>query len=402
MFKKILALLCVTLLLGNVAVAEGMGGSSAIEIRGYSEDEGYVYVEIGYYPYESSGVSRPVLWRVLNVEDNVATLRSEYALDVYRGNRYTTADSVQGVFFYKTVWERGCILSNSIPTKYDLCIEENGYSSNSGADESRKVKPTPYVAAQGVPMENGYVSYWTTDGDRISYVTPTGGFIPVNRAMTLAVVPQINVCVDELGLDAGSGTRKDPYYSTLSRRNYWLETNMSFIFAENNLKVNNPDHKEISVYTGPGVDYYCPEGAVLRMDQTNVTVRSREDNWLLIEYVVGNATSKQYKTGYVYAYDLLNKNKLSDQYAFYSVLPAYTLEGKTLRDVKLYDDYYMISQPLTVLAADTQITFLGYTWQENSPIAYIEANIYDQKARGFVPLDAVSLDDYDIRYLTMD
>ena len=51
------------------------------EMRGYIKGEGYEYIHLGQYPYESDGTARPVLWRILEVRDDTALLLTEYLID---------------------------------------------------------------------------------------------------------------------------------------------------------------------------------------------------------------------------------------------------------------------------------------------------------------------------------
>ena len=54
--------------------------SAAAELRGYSAEEGYVYVSLGQYPQTAEGELRPILWRVLAADDEKCILLSEYIL----------------------------------------------------------------------------------------------------------------------------------------------------------------------------------------------------------------------------------------------------------------------------------------------------------------------------------
>ena len=49
-------------------------------LRGYDAGEGYIYVAMGQYPQTAEGEVRPILWRVLAVNDGEAVLLSEYIL----------------------------------------------------------------------------------------------------------------------------------------------------------------------------------------------------------------------------------------------------------------------------------------------------------------------------------
>ena len=53
-------------------------------LRGWDAELGYQYVRLGEYPYEAEGTVRPVLWRVLGVEDNKALLMTEEIIDTFQ------------------------------------------------------------------------------------------------------------------------------------------------------------------------------------------------------------------------------------------------------------------------------------------------------------------------------
>ena len=50
------------------------------ELRGYEREAGYQYVALGSFPQTAEGEEKPVLWRVLDVQDGEAYLLSEYVL----------------------------------------------------------------------------------------------------------------------------------------------------------------------------------------------------------------------------------------------------------------------------------------------------------------------------------
>lgn len=56
------------------------GLACAQELRGYSKDDGYVYVNLGRYPQKADGTVLPLLWRVLTADEGKAYLCSEYIL----------------------------------------------------------------------------------------------------------------------------------------------------------------------------------------------------------------------------------------------------------------------------------------------------------------------------------
>ena len=73
LFRRLPALLAAVLLLMGTAVGEGA-------LRGYTKENGYVYLRLGQYPQTEDGGIEPILWRVLTVDDEKAYLLSEYIL----------------------------------------------------------------------------------------------------------------------------------------------------------------------------------------------------------------------------------------------------------------------------------------------------------------------------------
>ena len=73
-FSRILSLLLV-LLFAFIPFA-----STESFLRGYSDESGYVYVQLGQYPQTAEGELQPILWRVLATDDQKSILLSEYIL----------------------------------------------------------------------------------------------------------------------------------------------------------------------------------------------------------------------------------------------------------------------------------------------------------------------------------
>ncbi len=70
---RLLLILAAVLILTAPALAES-------ELRGYTKEEGYVYLRLGKYPQKADGGIEPILWRVLTVDEGKAYLLSEYIL----------------------------------------------------------------------------------------------------------------------------------------------------------------------------------------------------------------------------------------------------------------------------------------------------------------------------------
>ena len=49
-------------------------------LRGHDKKQGYQYVQLGEFPQDADGTVRPILWRVLSVDETQAYLLSEYIL----------------------------------------------------------------------------------------------------------------------------------------------------------------------------------------------------------------------------------------------------------------------------------------------------------------------------------
>lgn len=419
-YGRVLSVLLILILLvvfGAVGTAEEMV-EKTIELKGYENNGEYQYVELGYYPYTSTGSEQPILWRVLSANGDMALLRSEYALEAVTGNKYSSIDDILSDITGKalgTLLEHGAITTSSVPSVSDLNSSYYGYAKE-GVNESRKVEATPYAAAHGVLMENGYAGYWTYNGNKISYVTPNGGIIPVNRTMLLGVVPMITASISELRLNEGSGTKNDPFRSTYSQRNIWFEHNMKIHFFEDERHIHNPNRKRIDVYTGPGEDYYLVKGSSINKHGTTIKVLAREGSWLLIEYMVTGSgyenKSYCYKTGWVYEPAALENEDLkvftgerwetvpTKEYDS-KAIPRKMVDVYVTKDAMMYDDRNLKSQPIYVLETGREARLLGYTEHNDILLGYVEADIYDQKARGFVLLECLEAEDYDIGFMTV-
>ena len=74
--------------------------SAETALRGYTQEDGSVYVSLGQYPQTADGQVQPVLWRVLAADDEKCILLSEYILFARCMNASLTAyrDEFKGDF----------------------------------------------------------------------------------------------------------------------------------------------------------------------------------------------------------------------------------------------------------------------------------------------------------------
>ena len=166
-------------LLGALLIALACAGAAAEEnaaLRGYSKTEGYVYLTLGSYPQEADGTVKPILWRVLTVDEEKAYLCSEYILfarpmhpdlaeyrDVLKGDFGQTelCHYLNGVFAEAAF----------TPEELDMLLPFEGYgkvflldaadlaNTDIGMGKETSLKKSPGLRAWGTPYaieNNGY------------------------------------------------------------------------------------------------------------------------------------------------------------------------------------------------------------------------------------------------------
>lgn len=84
MRKSLTAALALALILALTAPAAAETAGEACGLRGWNEAQGYQYAALGTYPWDAEGNRAPVLWRVLDVdeESGKALLLTEYLIGV--------------------------------------------------------------------------------------------------------------------------------------------------------------------------------------------------------------------------------------------------------------------------------------------------------------------------------
>ena len=256
--KYIAALLTVLMLLGSCAFAEG-------ELRGYDKKEGYQYVLLGDFPQEADGTSKPILWRVLSVENQQAYLLSEYVLF---NNRVHPDD--QAYIDFKAAFNQtemftllnGPFEGNPLPKEEQdelkkherlgrvhiaevsfkdeafsieeqamlVCDDELGMVFLASADDlknraygfasgkDRKAYGTEYAEENGLFVyQNGSSPYWTRSqsqshayGTRCTKVDGELGYIRC-VVMNEGCRPAVRLNLNGLTVSSGSGTKDDPF-----------------------------------------------------------------------------------------------------------------------------------------------------------------------------------------------
>ena len=224
------------------------------EIRGYEKDQGYVYLQLGEYPYESDGAVQPVLWRVLDVQDNQALLLTEYIIDtdqvifetdqkVIKKHSYRRIKSFEesdlfpklsGEYLDRLLGEdplRGALVQQEngayifLLTDEEFMNPEYGFAHARWAEWPRRIRSheaqgTPYAVKQrGLykDRKNGMSPYWVNAiknekdyklqivgyNGHLSY----GAYTRVNIGLRLSLELDLN----KVQITGGEGTEQAPY-----------------------------------------------------------------------------------------------------------------------------------------------------------------------------------------------
>jgi len=262
--KKLCAAALFLLLLSMSAHAQ-----EAFALRGYDQKEGYQYVTLGEFPQEADGTVRPILWRVLSVDDTQAYLLSEYILFNNRihpdDNEYIAFEAafnqtemfrlLNGPFegnpipieeqevlkarerlgrihiaeiCFKdqafSLAEQGMLISDEalgtvfLASADDLKNRDMGFSSS----KQRRAYGTEYALANGLfKYQNGTSPYWTRS-QSVSFAyatrcTKVDGDLGYIRCVVMneGCRPAVRLALEGLVPVGGSGTMEDPY--TFSR-----------------------------------------------------------------------------------------------------------------------------------------------------------------------------------------
>lgn len=234
-------------------------------LRGYDKKQGYQYVQLGEFPQDADGTVRPILWRVLSVDETQAYLLSEYILFNNRvhpdDNEYIAFNAafnqtemfmlLNGPFdgnpiskeeqdalkskerlgrvhiaetCFKdqafTQAEQDMLVTDEelgmvfLATADDLKSSEMGFSDS----KKRQAWGTEYALANGLfQYQNGTSPYWTRS-QSVSYAyatrcTKVDGSLGYIRCVVMneGCRPAVRLSLEGLAPAGGSGTFEDPY-----------------------------------------------------------------------------------------------------------------------------------------------------------------------------------------------
>ncbi|MDO4483503.1 MAG: hypothetical protein Q4C54_03425 [Clostridia bacterium] len=371
--------------------------AETIDLKGWDKENGYQYVRFGSYAYETDGEEFPVTWRVLSVNGTTAYVQSAEIIDVCKATKYSNETTVYKMLnkFLFTRAERDALLTGSMLSMADLENEVYGFRKGIMNDDTRIMTATPYAMSKGIKNENSNVSYWTNDGHTSCYVNPNGAILPVTRTMMLGIAPVLRINTEILKFDQGSGTRENPYFSSLSERCITLENSRMYLNLKQHMTISNPLRETITVYSGPGREYFVFDGSKISLHRVSVNVMAHDGRWLMIEFL-NDAGYRQ--IGYIAVEDI--HNTLGKK--FFDKLPVISKKmysGITRDMCVLYDSIAMQGDAIYVMDEGQPIKYIGYEIIEGKPMVYIETQAYNKPVRGFVELEKIELDDYDLNLL---
>ena len=238
------------LLLALMCALAVLPAGAETALRGYTKSDGYVYAALGRYRQDEDGGVRPIVWRVLRVENDRAYVVSEYVLINHRihpddqeyiafGGEFRKTemwDFLNGEFAQEAFTEEewNALVDTEefgrmfLLSKEDLKDKSIGF----GTDKSRKAWGTPWALAQMTVnekynrVEQALFRYRSERGSHSPYWTRTQGSNKYSANCTKAkgdigwirVVVQNEGCRPACWLDltrltvaGGSGTLEDPY-----------------------------------------------------------------------------------------------------------------------------------------------------------------------------------------------
>ena len=224
------------------------------EMRGYIKGQGYQYVNLGEYPYEKDGTVRPVLWRILSVEDGNALLLTEYVIDTSQVIFDDNINNIKGVthdyrwidtyeesdlYKYLNTEMIGKLFGDDPVT--NSFIEEPGggrlfiltteqyTNTDYGFPKSVYGSYLPERQAEGTPWaianrnlyrnhENGKTTYWVAtmkngSNDYKMQLVGYDGHLSYGALTRINVGLRLNVRLDldQIRISGGDGTKKNPF-----------------------------------------------------------------------------------------------------------------------------------------------------------------------------------------------
>ena len=228
----------VTALLAACLLLTAPSWAQAASLCGYSQADGWQYVELGVYPQTMEGGLEPILWRVLSVDNGQAYLVSEYVLLHHRIHPDDAAYVLSGGAFAETeMYEflNGAFLDSFSAEERTLFQKDalggcmtllsaddlRDRSLGFGTDAARMALGTPYALANGLYQYGrdfgGASPYWTrTQNPNATYgatCTKAGGGLGYIRVVVQneGCRPACTLRLDALPIQSGWGTRSNPF-----------------------------------------------------------------------------------------------------------------------------------------------------------------------------------------------
>ncbi|MBR6809853.1 MAG: hypothetical protein IKM64_06175 [Clostridia bacterium] len=226
----------------------GIAAAEDTQLRGYIKGQGYKFVQFGTYPYDRKGNVEPVLWRVLELQDERMLLLSEYVIDMQQvifesdkkiiedhSYRRITDYVESDLYLWMNTVALDTLLGDSVMR--NALIEEPGGGkffimtdeqfmnpaygfppAKMGEHPARTASPTPYAKSRGVyEHSNGKSPYWVNfvkhETDYKLQIVGYDGHMSMGAytRTNIGLRPSVRLDMSMLEVVSGAGTRKDPF-----------------------------------------------------------------------------------------------------------------------------------------------------------------------------------------------
>lgn len=205
-------------------------------LSGYSAQAGIRYVQLGAYAYETNGMTRPILWRILDTDGQTALLLSEmvldaepYLLEEAEDPQYELQWDLSHMKFYLdsvflpqafSAGEQALLSPTRMGKVFLLSATDyrnTRYGFQSGAtveDTARQAEATPYAKSKGAEERNGHATYWTCSLSAQSMqMVKTGGSLGAAREerTNVGVRVAVSLMLPGVQVSGGDGSLESPY-----------------------------------------------------------------------------------------------------------------------------------------------------------------------------------------------
>ena len=194
-------------------------------LRGYEKKAGWQYAQFGNYPTTREGEQQPLLWRVLQVQDDTVLMLTDSVVDARQAeasldtfvdyehatlNTWLLGDFMQAAFNKET--EQAALHGATpltLPTSEQMKDKALGFDKN----KDRLTAATPYALSQGAEGRGNYWLSSVAGANRYSLrrIMNDGGIGYSAVTKVYGIRPLLTLSLPMLSVLSGSGTKEDPF-----------------------------------------------------------------------------------------------------------------------------------------------------------------------------------------------